>query len=285
MYRYGMTQWIVGNEDFERGFQRLRQCGYDCIEFAGEPDTLKPRLCLDLMNQYALSADSMCGIFNDSRDLTSKGAEAEKAIGYLRKCVDFGAAAGTKVIIVVPSPVGRTRLPEGCQYEALWDNAVKNISKAADYAQGHGIRFALEAINRYETYFANTLTLAYKMAREIDHPGVGVMADTFHMNLEEADMEQSLRMIADKLIHVHLADNTREPCGMGAIDFRGVMRTLKDIKYDGILSMEFLPRVADPYLLFQDGAQTRLMDEYADRAVRYIKGVEREVVYNRLKNR
>lgn len=275
MYRYGMTQWIVGNEDLESGFRRLQKCGYDTIEFAGEPDKLKPAECLALMKAYHLDADSICGIFSGpERDLTSGGADALMAVGYLKKCVDFGAAIGSSVIIVVPSPVGRTRMPDNCAYDQLWDNAVRNIRDAAEYAQTKNIRFAVEAINRYETYFVNTLEKAYRLVREIDHKQVGIMADTFHMNLEENNIEQSLRMIADKLIHVHIADNTREPAGMGTIDFNTVVRTLRDIRYQGILCMEFLPRVADPYQLFMNSSQSLLMDRYADSALRYMKSAE-----------
>lgn len=279
MYRYGMTQWIVGNEDFESSFRRLQKCGYDTIEFAGEPDKLKPAECLALMKAYHLSADSICGIFSGpGRDLTSWGEDAQTAVGYLKKCVDFASAIGSTVIIVVPSPVGRTRMPDTCTYGQLWENAVRNIREAAQYAGTKNIRFAVEAINRYETFFVNTLEKAYRLVQEIDHKQVGIMADTFHMNLEENNMEQSLRMIADKLIHVHIADNTREPAGMGTIDFHALLQTLRDIRYQGILCMEFLPRVADPYQLFMNNAQSQLMDRYADSALSYMKSAEAEVL-------
>lgn len=277
MFQYGMTQWIVGNEPLETSLNRLKACGYDSVEFAGEPDTLDAQECAGLLRQYGLRADSMCGIYTSQRDLTAEGALGRQAIDYIHKCVDFGHTIGTRVLIVVPSPVGRLTPPADIPMERLWENAVNNIRAAADYAQQKNMYLAIEAINRYETFFANTMEKAYKMARDINHPHVGVMADTFHMNLEEADMERSLRMVADKLLHVHLADNTREPPGMGSTDFHSVLRTLKDIDYTRLLCMEFMPQVSDPYASIHEGSQSALMDRYARSAIEFMKKVEREV--------
>ena len=70
---------------------------------------------------------------------------------------------------------------------------------------------------------------------------VKLMADLFHMSLEERDIPRSLRMIAKHLVHVHIADNTREAAGLGSTDFRAALRTLMDIGYCGSLTMEFMP--------------------------------------------
>lgn len=72
------------------------------------------------------------------------------------------------------------------------------------------------------------------------------MADLFHMSLEERDIPRSLRMIAKHLVHVHIADNTREAAGLGSTDFRAALRTLMDIGYCGSLTMEFMPRLRTP---------------------------------------
>lgn len=274
MYKYAMTQWIVGNEDMEVSFQRLAKYGYDAIEFAADPYGLDVQRCLNLMEKYGMKCYSLCGMFSEERDLTADRAQAETAIQYLRDSVDFAVKVGASVIIVVPSPVGRVAPPEGKTMETLWSNAVSNLREAADYAQLKGVRFAIEAINRYETYFVNTLTKAYKLVKEINHPAVGIMADTFHMSLEENSMVKSLRMIADRLIHVHIADNTREPAGLGTTDFKEVLYTLRDIHYDGICAMEFMYRLANPYSSMGMDTQSALMDGYAQQAIRHMRMLE-----------
>ena len=278
MFHIAMTQWIVGDEPLETSCQRLQACGYDGIEFAAEPDRLNVEECLALMDRYHLNCRSLCGIFGEDRDLTASGEKGEAAVQYLKKSVDFAEKVGAKVIITVPSPVGRTSKPKDISMEELKENAVRNIRTAADYAWSKGISLALEAINRYETYFANTMKKVYELAGMIDHPGVGVMADLFHMSIEEADIPSGIFMVSDKLLHVHIADNTREAAGMGHTDFASALRMLKNIGYEGSLTMEFMYRLADPYSATEISTQTGLMDHYAKQSIDYIRMIERSLV-------
>ena len=277
MYHIGMTQWIVGNEPLEVSCARMQECGYDGIDFAAEPYTLNAEECLGLKKKYNLNCHSLCGIFGEDRDLTSNGEAGRNAVKYLKDSVDFAVKVGAKLIIVVPSPVGRTVKPEGISIEELTQNAVANIREAADYALTHGVKLAIEAITRYETYFVNTLKKALDFAEKVDHPAVGIMADLFHMSIEEGCMVDSLLMIQKYLIHVHVADNTREPAGMGSTDFKEVMRVLKRLGYEGSLTMEFMYRLANPYSSQGINTQTELMDRYAKQAIDYIKAVEKSV--------
>jgi sugar phosphate isomerase/epimerase len=280
MYKYSMTQWILGNEEIENSFMRLKKYGYDCIEFAAEPYSLDANLLCDLMNKYDIGCSSLCGIFTEERDLTADTDSklAETAIKYVKDCIDFAKRVGAPHIIVVPSPVGISSLPTGKDYNELWNNAVNNISSIAGYALENGVKICIEAINRYETYFLNTLAKAYKFVKEVNHPAVCIMADLFHMSLEENNIGNSLRMISDKLIHVHIADNTREAAGLGTTDFKEVVYTLKDIGYTGSLTMEFMPRVANPYEIGSIETKGHIMDKYAEQSINYMKTVEKSVV-------
>lgn len=278
MYKYSMTQWIVGNEDIEYSFERLQRFGYDGIEFAAEPYTIDQDHMVELMKKYHLCCTSLCGIFSEERDLTAGDPKkAEKAIQYVKDSIDFAVKVGAPHLIVVPSPVGRTELPEGHTYEEMWKNAIQNIRTAADYAQLKGVRLCIEAVNRYETYFANTLSKAYKLVKEIGHPAVGIMADMFHMSIEENNISASLLMIADELMHVHIADNTREAAGLGSTDFKEMLYILNSIGYSGSLTMEFMPRVADPYASGNVDTKSKLMDRYAKQSIEYMRTLEYSV--------
>lgn len=275
MYPYSMTQWIVGNEDIEHSCARLKKYGYDGIELAAEPYTLDADQILVLMKKYDLSCTSLCGIFTVDRDLTATDPDgASKAIQYLKDSIDFGVRVGAKLMIVVPSPVGRTSLPEGKNYEQMWEAAVRNLREAADYAQSRQFILAIEAINRYETYFVNTLDRAYQFVKEVNHPAVKMMADLFHMSIEERDLCASLRMISDELVHLHVADNTREAAGLGSTNFKEVLYQLRNLNYQGALTMEFMPRLANPYASGAMDTQSELMDRYAEQAIHYMKAME-----------
>lgn len=281
MYHIGMTQWIVGNEPLETSCKRLCDCHYDGIEFAADPYQLDAEKCLELMKKYNLNCHSLCGLFDETRDLTSAEEAGRNAVRYLKDSVDFANKVGAEVIIVVPSPVGRTVKPEDLSLEQLTENAVKNIRDAADYAQTHGVKLAIEAINRYETYFINTLQKGLEFVKKVNHPAVGLMADMFHMSIEERSMTDSLFMIKDYLLHVHIADNTREAAGMGNTDFKEILRVLQNIGYTGSLTMEFMYRVADPYSAQEMDTQAGLMDQYAKQAIAYIRMIEESIVCTR----
>jgi D-psicose/D-tagatose/L-ribulose 3-epimerase len=279
MYQYSMTQWIVGNEKIEHSFERLKKYGYDGIEFAAEPYTTDQDKMVRLLKEYGLSCTSLCGIFPEDRDLTADDPdEAARAVQYIKDNVDFAKKVGAPYMIVVPSPVGRTEPLPNRSYERAWTNAVRNVKAAAEYAESQGIRLAIEAINRYETYLVNTLTKALSFVKEVNHPAVGLMADMFHMSLEENNIGASLRMIAPYLMHVHAADNTREAAGLGNTDFKEMFYVLRDIGYQGPITMEFMPRLANPYASGDVETQAKAMDRYAEQAIHYLKELEKSVM-------
>lgn len=280
MYRYSMTQWAMGSESLERSFQRLANCGYDAIELDGEPGNLDVDECLRLMDKYRIGSLSMCGRFgSDDRDLSAD--DASGALQYLSDCVDLASRLGVQCLIVVPSPVGRIAPPAHMSYEQLWGNAVRHIRSAGDTAQQKNVRLVLEPLNRYETYFVNTLETAWQMVQEINHPAVGIMADTFHMSLEESSFASPLLMVAPKLWHVHLADNTREPAGMGRTNFQELLSILQAIGYSGSMAMEFTPRPLGLCGRPRPEISSEMMDAYAMQALRHMKSVEQALELSR----
>ena len=129
-------------------------------------------------------------------------------------------------------------------------------------------------MNRYETYLVNTLSSAASMAAEVGRPNVGLMADLFHMNIEEGDIPATIRDAAGLVWHVHLADSNRRPPGLGHTDFATAITALKDIRYDGSLTMEFLPSTSSPYeaASLDVGEEAKLAD--ASQAIDYLRRVD-----------
>jgi len=72
-------------------------------------------------------------------------------------------------------------------------------------------------------------------------PNVQILADLFHMNIEEQDLAAALRLAGERLGHVHFADSNRRPAGCGHTDFRPVFAALKEMRYAGYISAEALP--------------------------------------------
>ncbi len=116
------------------------------------------------------------------------------------------------------------------------------LRRAAEHAAAAGVRLALEPLNRYEADLVNTAEQGLEFVEEVGHPALGLLLDTYHVNIEEASWEAPFRslMEAGRLWHVHLGDNNRLPPGRGMIDFCALLRLLRSVGYDGALSAELL---------------------------------------------
>jgi D-psicose/D-tagatose/L-ribulose 3-epimerase len=142
------------------------------------------------------------------------------------------------VLVVVPT--FRVE-PDPKGPEAELERAAATITAAAGASAGGDAVIALEALNRYETHLLRTLDDAEQLRRRIDLPNVELMADVFHMNIEEDSIAAALRRHAAHIVHVHLADNQRREPGSGQLDFASVFDTLDAVQYAGSLAMEFVP--------------------------------------------
>jgi sugar phosphate isomerase/epimerase len=118
------------------------------------------------------------------------------------------------------------------------------LRKAADYAQSNAIRLVLEPLNRYESDLIANAGQWLAFLEELDHPAVGLLLDTYHVNIEERSWTEPFENLlqAGKLWHVHLGDNNRLPPGRGLIDFAAIVSTLQKNGYTGYLSAELLPK-------------------------------------------
>ncbi|PZE21069.1 sugar phosphate isomerase/epimerase family protein [Paenibacillus xerothermodurans] len=274
MFTYSVTQWIFGHEEMELSLRRLKKHGYDGVELAGEPKKINIAATQAMLQQYDLTCTSICGIYTPERDLSSSKPDIRhNAIQYVKDCVDMAVQLGATVVIVVPTPVGKSG-PDTTQQEE-WANAVASLKEAGTYAAEKNIHLSVEALNRYETYLVNKLDVAKQFVQQVDVKSVGIMADLFHMSIEERDHAAALRSIAPHLMHVHIADNTREAAGYGQTDFTGVISTLLELGYTGNITMEFLPPVSNPYLVAHHGeAQaSSIYDEYTKQSIDHIKAI------------
>jgi sugar phosphate isomerase/epimerase len=115
------------------------------------------------------------------------------------------------------------------------------LSGLGKRAAAFGVPLLYEPLNRYETNFANTLADGSHILRMLDNDNVKLLADLFHMSIEEADPAAALRAAGKDVGHVHFADSNRRPVGEGHTDMTPIVRALREIGYDGYLSAEVFP--------------------------------------------
>jgi sugar phosphate isomerase/epimerase len=136
----------------------------------------------------------------------------------------------------------RGHLSEMADPVAAQEQLLETFRQAAEYAVRCGARITLEPLNRFESDFIHSAQDGLEWVARVDHPGFGLMLDTFHMNIEDASIEASVRQAAPCLWHIHVGDSNRLSAGKGHFDFAGMIETLKDVGYDGYMSAELLPQ-------------------------------------------
>jgi sugar phosphate isomerase/epimerase len=214
--------------------------GYSAIELAAVPE-LDVRAARERVDARGLTVSSMCwiGLGYPERDCAHESERIRRKAGeYLRTCLDQAHALGARTLVLVPT--FRTQ-PDPAGRDAELDRAAQTISATLDAVAPDGVVIALEALNRYETHLLRTLADADELRRLIDSPNVRLMADVFHMNIEEDSIAASLRAHAEHIGHVHLADSQRREPGSGHLDFVAVFQAITDNEYSGALAMEFVP--------------------------------------------
>jgi len=246
--RVAMHNWMRA-EPIEVTIARLGKAGYDAIEISGEPERYDTKHVRQLLRDNGLTCWGSVTLMLADRDLLAKD-EAQRAasVQYVKDCITMTKELGGEEITIVPSTVGKAK-PQGAPDEE-WQWAVDSLKQCYEHGQKEGIKLALEALNRFETYFLNRHDQCLLLAEAVG-PDCGICLDVFHMNIEEKDMYEAIRKSAKRLADFHVADNNRMACGQGACDWAKILGTLKEIGYKGALTVEFVAPLdrtpANPY--------------------------------------
>lgn len=107
-----------------------------------------------------------------------------------------------------------------------------------DRVTGSNASVLLEPLNRYESRYLNSVDDNLRMLRSVDHAHAGLLPDTFHMSIEEANIADALRTAGDQIRHVHLGDNNRLLPGDGSLDWKSIFGALREIGYEGAVNLE-----------------------------------------------
>jgi D-psicose/D-tagatose/L-ribulose 3-epimerase len=192
--------------------------------------------------RHALAANDLectvCSIIPDGRSLISEDPDVRRRTQqHLRDAIQATADVGAHVIDgPLYSPVGylsgRRRTPEE------WRWAIEGYRSVTSTLDSCDVTLAIEPLNRFETYFLNTAADAAALCDEVGHPRVGVAFDTFHANIEEKGFAGACRRIGGHLKHVQISENDRGTPGSGHIDWGSLLRALRDLEYDGWLTIE-----------------------------------------------
>lgn len=249
--------------DFQGNVGKIADWGYDGVELAVRDPSLVDAEGLERvvvshgLEVPAIGTGQAWG--EEGLSFTSDDPEVRAAaIERIKSHIPLAARLDAVVILGLIRGI----TPEGQTFERSMAYLVEALQECSDAALAEGVRYALEPLNRYETDLIHTVDEGLELIDDVGFENFGLLLDTFHMNIEEPDIEESIRACGDRIFHFHVADSNRWCPGAGHLDFESILETLYGTGYDGYISGEFMP-VPDA-------------DTSAQRSIRYLQQIASE---------
>jgi len=270
--KYSMTQWILGREPLEATLRRLKQYGFDGIELTPDPKCFEDTKAVRRLLEKYDTEPSMMDL-TPFHDLSHPDdAQRTEAIELNKKLLDICKEIGCRKMLVCGSVVGRIRAIS--TYEGEWCLGVESTRILADYAARRDVLLVMELINHYETCVYYNVERGLQFMADVAHENVAIMVDTYHMNIEEDDACRAIRRVAGKLANFHISDSNRCGVGKGHIDFTPIMKTLKEVGYDGYIGLEPQAPGPHPFKAVKAPDSIAAVDEYLRQSINILRAIE-----------
>ena len=241
-------KWAI---DYRYYIDKVAKLGYDVLEFQAQPlldmSDDECKAIKTYADERGVKLSYSLGL-NPRYDVANRDVEVRKrGVGYL-------------VAIVRKIAVMKGDLFSGVTYagwgvpdhfvnetekEEMFLRSVESMKQVVKVAESEGVTVCCEAVNRYESPLINTAAEAIRYADMVDSPNIGIHLDTYHMNIEENNIGDAIRLAGSRLRHFHTGENNRNVPGRGHIDWDEVFRALGDICYRNDI-------VSEPFLMMGD---------------------------------
>jgi 5-keto-L-gluconate epimerase len=259
---------IVFREDLKKNIIKAKKIGYNGVELAvKKPELINVNEVKKIIEETDISILAVGTgqlYFDEGLSFSDPDIHIRnEAVKRVCSIIDF--ANNFQSSVIIGAIRGRVST-NSANLESEKKKAEKRISeclkKCLDYSMKFSTNFLLESINRYEINIFNTLeeivNFLNDKKNDFDMGRIGILADTFHMNIEEPVITESIAKYFDRIKHFHFADSNRWAPGYGHVDFKAILNILKINNYDKFISFEMLPLPQNP-------------DFAASAAIEYIK--------------
>ncbi|MBX3436847.1 MAG: sugar phosphate isomerase/epimerase, partial [Planctomycetaceae bacterium] len=228
--------------ELESSIRTAAELGFDAVEiFAASPLDIDVKQLTGLLEDAGLRVAAVgtgAGwVVHQVHLVDAHPTTRDNAIEFIRSMIDLGAQFGAPAII--GSMQGRWQ--DDVNKEAAYQHLREGLTLLGEHAAQRGVPLIYEPLNRYETNMCNTMAAGAALLESLETDNVRLLADLFHMNIEEVDIADAIRAGGPHIGHVHFVDSNRRPAGCGHIDYAPIAAALKDINYSGYLSAEALP--------------------------------------------
>ena len=221
-------------------FSKIKALGYDGCELAvRNPDLLDSEFITSLISSNSLPVPALgTGQVYGEEGLSFTHINENirtTAKARIKAHIKFAEKLDALVIIGL---IRGTVENEGSMNDAE-EHLISALKECAQ--ENSEIKLAIEPINRYETNLINTVESGLDLLEKVGMENVGLLLDTFHMNIEEPSISESILKTKDRIFHFHVADSNRWYPGAGHIDFRKILDDLEKVNYKGYVSAEIMP--------------------------------------------
>ncbi|MCD4670548.1 MAG: sugar phosphate isomerase/epimerase [Actinomycetia bacterium] len=238
---------LLFSGDLNKGLENASSLGYDGVELSLlDSQDLDQVWLLDRLKDLGLSVYAIATgqtYYTDGYSLFDfEENKRNKSVGRIKGHIDLASELGSKVIIGGI----RGKITEKGESRSEQENEGKKaIRECVRYAESKRVILLIEPINRYETNIINTLEEGIRLIKEIGSENLKLLPDTFHMNIEEVSIEESLFKAKQYMGYIHFADSNRLAPGFGHLDFEKILSVLRKINYKGTIGIEILPKPDD----------------------------------------
>ncbi len=225
-------------DDVTKYLEPIKAIGFDGVELSLYGADLK---ALNAVSKELnrLDLDVNCGIgITAETDISSQHKEIrDKGISFLKECINVAVSMGAKNLSGVLCAPWQS-FSNGETRSERWKRSADCMTIIGSYAKQKGIQLNAEVLNRFESDFINTLEEGKEFLEMIRLPNVKLLADTFHMNIEENDMTLAVESNMDAIGYMHCCENHRGVPGTGHLSWESLFKVLKAHNYDGWLTIE-----------------------------------------------
>ncbi|MFV0442940.1 MAG: sugar phosphate isomerase/epimerase family protein [Planctomycetaceae bacterium] len=218
--------------------EKIKGWGYDGVElpvFDFNADNFKA--VGKKLDELGLGRTAVTVCTSEENPISPDAGKRKAGLARLKQAIDMCAVAGaTHLCGPIHSALGEFTGAGRTNDEWKWGQEI--LVQAADYARSNKVTLVFEYLNRFECYFANCAEDAARFCREVNHPNLKMMYDTFHANIEEKSPRAALQACRDQVAHIHISENDRSTPGEGGVNWDETWAAIKEIKYDGWLTIE-----------------------------------------------
>jgi len=246
-------------EPLDVTLRRIKKYGYESIEISGEPAQYPVRETRASLKEHGIRCWGGVTLTLGERNLAARDeGQRARSVDYVKSVLTMISELEGEILTLVPATVGKV-VPDATPEEE-WAWVVEATKECFAHAQKVGVKVAIEPLNRFETYFFNRAAQALSLADAV-HPDCGVCLDAYHLNMEEANVHDAIRLAGKRLFDFHVADNNRFAAGLGHFDWKAIVATLREIGYDGALTNEFVAPVdRTPAAIYPDMVEKNPVD-------------------------